>query len=387
MKIKSIKKLGRLDEQKVFLRVDFNVPIKNGKIFDDYKIQRSLMDIRFLLAKGAKIILATHLGEPNGRKKASLSTKPLALHLKKLLRHPVKFGEPSIAKMKKGEIVLLENLRFNPGEHKNDQKFAKHLASLADIYINNAFAVSHRSAASVSAIKKFLPAYAGLLLEQEIESLHKIAKAKKPSVAVIGGQKIATKISVIKNFLKTMDKILIGGALANDFLAAQGFKTGVSKIDKASIKIAKDLLKQDTKKKIVLPVDYVVMDSSKKGAQKISLVKKPGTISKTDFIGDIGPETIFAYSKIIKKAQTIIWNGPMGLFEQDNFRHGTVILGRVIATRASGPAYGVAGGGETESALHLTKMGQYMDWISTGGGAMLEYLSGNEMPGLQGIVN
>jgi phosphoglycerate kinase len=297
--------------------------------------------------------------------------------------------------MKPGEVAFLENLRFNKGEQSNDLKWAKNLASLADVYVNNAFAVCHRADASVSAIKKFLPSFAGLLLEQEIVNLNKILRPKKPLVVLIGGAKIETKTTLIKNLFKSASQILVGGALANNFLAASGYEIGTSMTDKESVKVAKNLLRKNrllffNRSKIILPVDVITSTNLKKnlqiGAQNVIQIRKPGEIKKGEYICDIGPETIGLFAKYLKKAQTIIWNGPMGLFEIPNFRQGTIIMARLIASRASGKAYGVIGGGETIEALNLSKMAEYMDWVSTGGGAMLSYLGGEKLPGLKGIV-
>ncbi|MFA4942703.1 MAG: phosphoglycerate kinase [Patescibacteria group bacterium] len=406
MAIKTIRQIKNLNNQVVFLRVDFNVPIKSGHILEDFKIRQSLQDIDYLLERGAKLIIATHLGSPQGKVVKDLSTKPIANLLAKVIKKKIKFlditktkdlpaARKIISQMKPGEVAFLENLRFNKGEQSNDLKWAKNLASLADVYVNNAFAVCHRADASVSAIKKFLPSFAGLLLEQEIVNLNKILRPKKPLVVLIGGAKIETKTTLIKNLFKSASQILVGGALANNFLAASGYEIGTSMTDKESVKVAKNLLRKNrllffNRSKIILPVDVITSTNLKKnlqiGAQNVIQIRKPGEIKKGEYICDIGPETIGLFAKYLKKAQTIIWNGPMGLFEIPNFRQGTIIMARLIASRASGKAYGVIGGGETIEALNLSKMAEYMDWVSTGGGAMLSYLGGEKLPGLKGIV-
>jgi phosphoglycerate kinase len=394
--IKSISRVKKLEGKVVFLRVDFNVPVEKGKILDDFKIRQSLEDIDYLLSKKTKIIVATHLGSPKGKYEASLSTKIVATALGKVLKKKIIFSDltkakSAVAKLKIGDILFLENLRFYPGEKKNSSDFAKKLAGLADIYINNAFAVSHREDASVSRIKKYLPSYAGLLLEKEIEQINKVMHPKKPLVVLIGGEKIGTKTQLIKNFLKVADKILVGGALANSFLLAEGYELGKSLVDESEIGVAKMLLKKSrsflsSKGKILLPLDVITATDKNCGPKNVIHIRKVSDISQNECICDIGPETIEIFAKELKKANTLVWNGPVGLFEEPHFRHGTVILARVIASRSSGKAFGLVGGGETTEALDLTGMGHYVDWVSTAGGAMLAYLGKEPMPGLKGIV-
>ncbi len=406
MAIATIRRVKALSGRTVLLRVDFNVPLKRGRILEEFKIIQSLKDINYLLERGAKVIIATHLGSPQGKVVADLSTKPIANLLSKIIKRPVKFldvtkakdlapAQKVIAKMKPGQVAFLENLRFNPGEQTDDLTWAKNLASLADLYVNNAFAVCHRADASVSAIKKFLPSFAGLLLEQEIVNLNKVLHPQKPLVVLIGGAKIETKTTLIKNLFKSASQILVGGALANSFLVAQGYEVGKSMVDTESIKVAKTILRTNRtlfsrRPKIILPLDVVTSSNLTKdhliGPKNIIKIKASDKVGKGEYICDIGPETIGLFSKYLKKAQTIVWNGPMGLFEVPNFRHGTVIMARLIASRASGHAYGVIGGGETIEALNLSKMAEYMDWVSTGGGAMLAYLGGEKLPGLKGLV-
>lgn len=384
MKIKSIKKeTKKIAGKTIFLRADLNVPYEGGKIKDEKKIIDSLPTIRFLLRYKCRLIIATHLGRPKGKKDKKYSTKKIAQRLGKILGKKILFCPDIIGKkaermaegLEEGQIMFLENLRFNKGEEKNSRRFAKNLARLADIYVNNSFAVSHRKHASLNKIKEFLPSLHGFLIERELENLDMIKKPKKPLVAVIGGKKIKTKINLIDELLPRAKYILIGGALANNFFRARGFKIGKSLIDKQSIRIAKKL----KSKKIILPVDVVVSKKIKGG--KIQ-VKKLKEIEKDDIILDIGPETIRLYTKIIKKARTIIWNGPMGLFEEPSFKHGTIILAQVIAARSDEKAFTIVGGGETVEALKLTGMKDYINWVSTGGGAMLTYLGGKKMPGI-----
>ena len=391
MKIQSLNSVKNLSGKKILLRVDFNVPLEAGKIKDDYKIVSGLDTIRTLSDQGASLIILTHLGDPGGKTKTALSTAPLAIRLKKLLQKPVKFvadisgplAVKEAVKMKPGEIIFLENVRFAAGELKNDKKFAKSLAALADVYMNDAFAVSHRAQASVSAIKSFLPSYAGLLLEKEVKALQQALKPKKPLVAVMGGAKISTKAPIIKNIYPVANKILLGGGLANSFLKYHGYEIGRSLYDQESLKVIKRLMVGKAKdKKIILPVDVVVKIST--GKVKAKSVSEVG---KQDVILDIGPKTVELYARLIKSAKTIVWNGPMGKFEEARFRSGTISVARVIASHSSGRAYGLAGGGETVEALKLSGMMEYVDWVSTAGGAMLAYLSKDKMPGLTKIIS
>jgi len=388
MAIKTIKNAKNLYGKKVLLRTDLNVPIKKGKIQDNYKIEQQLATIKFLLDKHCRVVLITHLGRPvSGKYDEKYSVKPIAKALGKLIGKNIIVVEEinefeagkKISKAKYGDIIMLENVRFEVGEEKNNRSLAKNLAKLGEVYVNDAFAVSHRAHASVSAIKDYLPSYAGLLLEKEIVNLDKALHPQKPLITVIGGSKISTKITLARNLEKKSAHLLVGGALANNFLLACGYEVGKSMVDKESIAFAKKF----KSKKIVLPVDVVVSNRASGGEVK---VKRVNSVSKGDYIFDIGPETIRLYSHFIKKAATIIWNGPMGKFEEAHFKYGTMSIARVVASRSKGRAFGVVGGGETVEALQKTNMFEYVDWVSTGGGAMLAYLGKEEMPGLDGII-
>ena len=382
VKIKSIRNIKNLSGKAVLLRADLNVPSKNRVVKDDYKIVMILPTIRFLLRHNCRLIVATHLGRDN-------TAKPIAKRLAELLDRKVLFvsdcvgdkAAKTIAGAKAGEIILLENLRFDAREEKNDKKFAKNLARLADIYVNDAFAVSHRDHASVSAIKKYLPSYAGLLLEQEILNLEKVLKPKQPLVSIIGGAKVETKIALLNSLAKKSKRILIGGALANNFIAAHGFNIGRSLANKTSISLAAVLVKKHDN--IILPVDVLVAKKINSASFKVKSVNQ---VKNDEIILDIGPRTVKLFADFIKEANTIIWNGPLGLFENTHFKHGTLSIARLVAARSTGKAYGLVGGGETIEALRLTKMELYIDWVSTGGGAMLAFLSGELMPGLKRII-
>lgn len=395
MKIKSIRSVKNLQGKTVLLRVDFNVPIKEKKVREDYKIKMSLPTIEYLLRKGARVVVMSHLGSPKGKTNPDLSLAPIAKTLQKLLtkrayKRKIKFISEVISdkvfeevkNLKDSELILLENLRFEIGEEKNESAFAKKLASLGDIYVNDAFAVSHRDQASVSAIKKYLSSYAGLLLEDEILALSKIIKPKQPLIAIMGGAKVDTKAPLIEKMHKKAEFVLIGGALANNFFKALGYEVGASLIDDASLVFAKKFIKKGRlDQKIVLPCDVVVLSAGRIVAKSVD------NLLKKDRIVDIGPKTIEMFALIIKKAATIVWNGPMGCFEEKSSAFGTMAVGRLVAARSKGFAWGVVGGGETVEAIELTKMSQYIDWISTAGGAMLAYLGGEKMPGLTKIIS
>ncbi len=397
MKLRTINEIKKLKGKRVLVRVDFNVPLKKTGakivVVDDTKIRASLLTIKYLLGQGAKVILMSHLGDPGGKVKNNLSLKPIGAVLKKFLLMSAKApsdwegkkGLKKIDEMKTGEVMMLENLRFHPGEEKNDAKFAAGLASLADIYVNDAFAAAHRAHASIVGVPKFLPSYAGLLMKKEISVLGSLlAKPSKPFVSLIGGAKISTKISVIENLLKKVNSLLLGGALVNNFLAAAGYEIGASIYEPKELKTAKKLLKN---KKIILPIDFVVGDFKGKKAWVVNVPKKKTALCKKPYaLLDIGPETIKKYSGIIRKAKTIVWNGPMGYFEIPKYSHGTVALGRLIAARSRGKVFGVVGGGETIEAIEKTGMSEYIDHISTGGGAMLEFLEGKILPGTKALL-
>ncbi len=394
MEVKSLTEIKNLRGKIALVRVDFNVPIKRWKVTDDWRIIKSLPTIGYLAEKGAKIVLITHLGRPDGKWKRAFSLKPVARHLQKVLGKKVillkdKVGTLSLArkveKIKNGGIAMLENIRFYSGEEENDLKFAKELAGLGDLLINDGFAVCHRAGASISGITKYLPSYAGILLQNEIEVLDGLLKKpKKPLVVLIGGAKIETKVGMIESFLKKADQILIGGAIASVFLVAKGYDTGAFQADEKSLEIAKKLLKN---KKIILPVDVVVGNvKNPYSARVVRILGDKELADKNNSLVDIGPLTVNAYSNYIKKAQTIVWNGPMGMFEIKEYSHGTMALARLIAARSAGKVLGVIGGGETIEAVRKTKMERYVDWVSTGGGAMLEFLGGNKMPGIEPCI-
>ncbi len=393
MKLRTLKQLKNLKNKRILVRVDFNVPVKinplahaQGKVIDDSRIKASLPTIEYLLKKGAKVILVSHLGRPKGVDKG-LSLKVIAKRLEEILSQEVIFTElTKFAKLAKlPKLTLLENIRFFSDEEKNDPKFAEELASLADIFVLDGFAVAHRDSASVSGVAKFLPAYAGLLLEKEIVGLSKVMeKPKKPLVVVLGGAKVETKAPVLKNLLSKADYILIGGGIFNTYLKAQGYKVGGSLVDD---KYLQETLKYCNKMKVIKPVDVVVGDKNGKNFKTMKINSKFEIQNSKLSIYDIGPETIRLYAEYIKKAQTLVWNGAMGYFEQRPYHHGTLAIARLVASRAKGKAFGVIGGGETLQAMEMVKMSEFVDLVSTGGGAMLEFLSGKKLPGLKHLTN
>jgi len=377
-----------LKNKVVFIRVDFNVPLAPGgqEITSDKRIKASLPTIKYALEQGAGVILASHLGRPKGKPNAEMSLKPVAKRLEELLGRPVKMASDCIGsevvKMKPapGEVLLLENLRFHAQEEKNDPEFSKQLASLADIYVNDAFGSAHRAHASTVGMIQFMPrAAAGLLMDKELEYLGKATtNPERPCIAILGGAKVSDKIEVIQNLLKFADQLLIGGAMAYTFMKAQGKPVGKSLVEDDKVDLAKQLL-QTAGGKLKLPVDHVVVSELKEGAP-FEVVE---TIPDGKMGVDIGPKTIAEYEAVIGKSKTIIWNGPMGVFEKPPFDKGTVELARAVA---SSGAVSVVGGGDSEKAIKSAGVADKISHISTGGGASLEFLSGIELPGVAALT-
>ncbi len=377
-----------LKGKRVFIRVDFNVPLAPGgqEITSDKRIKASLPSIKYALEQGASLILASHLGRPKGKPNPEMSLKPVAKRLEELLGRPVKMAPdcvgPEVEAMKPapGEVLLLENLRFHPEEEKNAPEFAKKLASLCDVYVNDAFGSAHRAHASTEGMIKFVPkAAAGLLMDKELEWLTKATKnPERPCIAILGGAKVSDKIEVIQNLMKFVDRLLIGGAMAYTFLKAQGQPTGKSLVEADKVDLAKELL-ATAGGKLLLPLDHVVAAELKEGAANEVVETIPD-----DKMGlDIGPKTVKAYAKEIAAAKTVIWNGPMGVFEKPPFDKGTMALAKAVAESG---AVSVVGGGDSEKAIKSAGVADKITHISTGGGASLEFLSGIDLPGVAALT-
>lgn len=374
--------------KRVLVRVDFNVPLKDEKVGDDTRILAAVPTLNYLLGHGAAAILCSHLGRPKGKPDPKYSLRPVAIHLEEIMGRPVAFAEDCIGPvaeaaagaLKAGEILLLENTRFHPEEEKNDLGMARKLASLADLYVNDAFGSAHRAHASTEGVARFIPAVAGFLLEREIRYLGQaIANPSRPFIAILGGAKITDKIGVIKHLLSRADAVLIGGGMANTFLKAQGAGVGDSLVEEEALGTASDLLKEGGSC-LHLPEDIVIGDRFE--ADAASKVIAVGPIPQGWRILDIGPATVKAYGKVISKAGTVVWNGPMGVFEFPRFAEGTFGLAKAIADSG---AISIIGGGDSAAAIKQSGLEDRITHISTGGGASLEMLEGITLPGLAAL--
>jgi phosphoglycerate kinase len=391
----SIKDLD-LKGERVLIRVDFNVPIKDGKVEDDTRLRAALPTIRYAVERGARVVLASHLGRPKGERVEKYSLRPVAEHLSELLGKPVEFAgdcvgpaaEEKVAQLKDGDVLLLENLRFHKEEEKNDDSFAQQLASLCDLYVNDAFGTAHRAHASTAGITKYVEkSAAGLLMEKELAYLGRaLENPERPFVAILGGAKVSDKIPVINSLIsRHVDKILIGGAMAYTFFKAEGFTVGKSLVEDDMLDTAREMKARAEAEgvKLVLPTDHQVVDSFDPLHSRKTI---PVEFTNIGHVGlDIGKETVALFAREIEGAKTIIWNGPMGVFEEKGFDEGTIGVARAVAEAAEHGATVIVGGGDSVSAIHQAGVADKITHISTGGGATLEFLAGDELPGVAAL--
>ena len=380
-----------IDGRRVFIRVDFNVPLESGQVTDKSRIEASLPTIKHAIERGAKVVLASHAGRPKGKRKPEYSLEPVGAVLAELLRAEVLLTDDCISDaagkivtdLREGQVALLENLRFHAGEEGNDEQFARELAKLADVYVNDAFGAAHRAHASVSALPKlFRERGMGLLMEQEVTALEKLRSANvHPYVAVLGGAKVSDKIGVIEALLDRVDALLIGGAMANTFLAAQGKNMGKSLVETDKLPLARSVLQRaaDKKVKLLLPLDLVVAEGLEATAGKVVDIAGVG---EAEMALDIGPKSVEAYREVILGAKALFWNGPMGLFENKPFSEGTFGVARAGAECAG---FTVVGGGDSVAAINQAGLASKYKHVSTGGGASLEFLEGRPMPGIEAV--
>jgi phosphoglycerate kinase len=384
--------------KRVFIRVDFNVPLKDGVVTDDTRIRETLPTLKLAIEKGGRLVLASHLGRPKGGPDSKYSLKPAAKKLEELLGKPVAFaadcvGPDAEAKskaLKDGDVLVLENVRFHPEEEKNDEGFSKQLAALCDgVFVCDAFGSAHRAHASVVGITKFVKqAAAGLLMEKELAYIGKaISNPTRPFVAIIGGAKVSDKIEVVENLMKIADAMLIGGGMAYTFLKAQGIGIGKSLVEEDKLDLARKILADVKQKnfKLLLPLDNVVTPEFKADAP--TKIVEVSAIPADQMGLDIGPKTIAAYSAEIAKSKTIVWNGPMGVFEMPAFAKGTLAIAQAVAAATTAGATSIVGGGDSVAAIHQSGLASKISHISTGGGASLEFLGGRKLPGVEALSN
>ena len=391
--MKSIKDHRNLDDKYVLLRLDLNVPLNNGIVTDQTRIDKILPIINFLLSKNSRIIVISHVGRPNGKKNNNLSMRPICKNLEKKINKKIKLINNDIFKLKKedlfkdkeDEIIFLENIRFYKEEEKNDSSFAKQLASLADLFVNDAFSCSHRTHTSVSKITEFLPSFAGLQLEAELNALKKVtSEIKKPVTCIIGGSKISTKIGIIKNLIPKFNNIIIVGGMANNILHHKGNEIGKSIKEENCEAIIEEIFEKSKQHScsITFPIDVLVG----KNLRSNSEVKELNEINEDDLILDIGPKTINTIKKVIEKSETVLWNGPAGYFENSNFANGSYEIAKAIVKKNKNKSiYSVVGGGDTISLINKINVIKNFNFVSTAGGAFLEYLEGKDLPGIKAL--
>ncbi|MFW6001234.1 MAG: phosphoglycerate kinase [Halanaerobium sp.] len=378
--------------KKVLVRVDFNVPLKDGKVTDTTRIKAALPTIEYLVREEAKVLLISHLGRPGGEIKEELRMDPVAKELANLLNKEVKKADDSIGEdvksaadnLENGEVLLLENSRFYAGEKANDPEYAKSLASLADLYVNDAFGAAHRAHATTVGVTEYLPSAAGFLMQKELNALGEVMEnPESPFVAIMGGAKVSDKIDVIRNLITKVDYLIVGGGIANTFLLAKGYEVGNSLVEADKVELAKELMKEaeDLGVEIVIPEDLVVADDFAEDAES-KVVKADQIPAGWQALDSGGPESLKRYKEIIKNAKTVIWNGPLGVFEMDKFAHGTLELAKALA---ESDAHSVIGGGDSAAAINMAGVADKMSHISTGGGASLMFFEGKELPGVAAL--
>ncbi len=389
MNKKTVKDID-IKNKRVLMRVDFNVPMADGKVTDDKRIRAALPTIQYVLEQGASLILMSHLGRPKGESNPTFSLRAASEVLSTLIERPVKMApdcvgaevEAMAKALQPGEVLMLENTRFHAGEEKNDPELAKQMAALADVYVNDAFGSAHRAHSSTEGVAKFLPAVSGFLMEQELEYLGRaVANPEHPYVAILGGAKISDKILVVETMLTSCDKLIIGGGMANTFLAAQGLNMQDSLVEESSLETAKTILAKSADK-LILPVDAVVAD--KFDAEANTQVVDVDAIPAGWRMLDVGPKTIELYKSALSDAKLVVWNGPVGVFEMPKFAEGTFAIAKLLA---ESDATTVIGGGDSASAVKKAGVAKQMTHVSTGGGASLEFLEGKELPGVAALLD
>lgn len=389
MNKKTVKDID-LKEKRVLMRVDFNVPMQDGKVTDDKRIRASLPTIKYILDQGASLILMSHLGRPKSASDSEFSLRPAAEVLSSLLERPVKMApdtvgsevETMVKDLQPGDVLMLENTRFHTGEEKNDLELAKQLSVLGEVYVNDAFGSAHRAHASTEGVARFLPAVSGFLMEQELEYLGRaVANPEHPYIAILGGAKISDKIDVVESLLSKADKLIIGGGMANTFLAAQGLNMQDSLVEASALDTAKSILDK-AGDKLILPVDAVIADKFEENAN--SQVVDVDKIPTGWRMLDVGPKTLERYKRSLEGAKLIVWNGPVGVFEMPRFAEGTFALAKMLAESG---ATTVIGGGDSASAVKKAGVAKQMTHVSTGGGASLEFLEGKELPGVAALMD